>query len=531
MTQGFLLFATSIVLFLFAMVKLNTCVQRLLSARVRKYIKYSVRRPIYGLITGVISTIVFQSSSATTLLTVGMVSAGIISFYHSLGIILGADIGTTLTVQLVAWKITSISPVLILVSGMAWILGRGTVKSVGEILFYFGLIFFSLSLTGYATAPLKENSTFLAFFQETQNPVLGVAIGIVFTGIVQASSIPISILVIMGQQDLVSIDNALAIVLGANMGTTVTAFLAAAVSNINGRRTAVAHFTFKLIGIIICLAFLPLAIPVFQALSKDVSQQIVLGHILYNCLIASIFFFILKPIASVIEKILPGKAISLSLWPEYLDEECTTDPDEALEQVRKELLREFSLTKQMLSDAQELILSYSRGRRRDIHFVEMVVDNLQSEIARYLNKVSCSALSGKASQKLFAFSAVVDDIERIGDRAVNLAVLAKYKHKSKADFSSEAEVELEEISRRVFENLDDTAAVIRQGDKFLIEDISDRDTLIDTKIGDALQNHLVRFRMRTCEAEAGPLFVDVLINLKRISDICKSISTNFENLD
>ena len=531
MAQGFLLFATSIALFLFAMVKLNTCVQRLLSARIREYIKYSVRKPIYGLITGILSTIVFQSSSATTLLTVGMVSAGIISFYHSLGIILGADIGTTFTVQLVAWKITSVSPVLILISGMAWILGRGKVKSTGEILFYFGLIFFSLSLTADATAPLKENPTFLAYFQEAQSPILCVAIGVVFTGIVQASSIPISILVIMGQQDLVSIDNALAIVLGANMGTTVTAFLAAAVSNVNGRRTAVAHFIFKLIGIIICLAFLPLAIPVFQALSKNISQQIVLGHILYNCLIASIFFFFLKPVASAIEKILPGKAIFLSLWPEYLDAESLKYPDEALEQVRKELLRELSLTKHMLSDAQELLLSYRKGRMRDIRYVEMVVDNLQSEIARYLNRISYSPLSGKASQRLFTFSAVVDDIERIGDRAFNLAVLANYKHESRADFSSDAEVELEEISKLVFENLNDTAAVMRQGNKFLVEDISEQDTLIDTKIEDALQNHLMRFRMRTCEGEAGPIFVDVLINLKRISDLCKNISTSFENLD
>jgi len=199
--------------------------------------------------------------------------------------------------------------------------------------------------------------------------------------------------------------------------------------------------------------------------------------------------------------------------------------------VRKELLRELSLNKQMLSDGQELILSYREGRRRDIHYVEMVVDNLQSEIARYLNRLSSSALSGKASRRLFAFSAVVDDIERIGDRAVNLAGLAKFKHESKADFSSEAEVELEEISRLVFKNLDDTASAMKQGDKLLIKDISDRDTMIDTKIQDALQNHLMRFRQRTCEAEAGPIFVDVLKNLERISDHCKNIGKYFENLD
>ena len=125
----------------------------------------------------------------------------------------------------------------------------------------------------------------------------------------------------------------------------------------------------------------------------------------------------------------------------------------------------------------------------------------------------------------------MDDIERIGDHALNLAILAKYKNESKADFSSEAEVELEEISRLVFENLNDTATVMKQGNKFLIKDISDRHTITDTKIEDALQNHLVRFRMRTCEAEAGPIFVDVLINFKRISNLCKNISTSFQNVD
>lgn len=125
----------------------------------------------------------------------------------------------------------------------------------------------------------------------------------------------------------------------------------------------------------------------------------------------------------------------------------------------------------------------------------------------------------------------MDDIERIGDRAVNLAGLAKFKHESKADFSSKAEVELEEISKLVFENLNDTASVMKRGNKLLIKDISDRDTMIDTKIQDALQNHLMRFRLRTCEAGAGPIFVNVMINLERISDLCKNISANFENLD
>lgn len=531
MAHGVLLFTTSLALFLFAMVQLSGRMQRLFSLRIREYIKYSVRRPFYGLLTGIISTILFQSSSATTLLTVGMVSAGLISFYHSLGIILGADIGTTLTVQLVAWKLTTVSPVLIVVSGILWVSGRRGLKSAGEIFFYFGLIFFSLSLTGYATAPLKDNLTFLKFFQETQNPLFGIAVGVIFTGIVQASAIPISILVIMGQQDLIGIHNALPIILGANLGTTATAFLAAAVSNVNGRRTALAHFFFKCIGVLICLMFLPILITVLQALSRHVPQQIVLGHVMYNCLIASIFFFVLKPLASCIEKILQGKAEVLSLWPEYLSEKDLQIPGDALERVRKELLRGLSLTQRMLAESVELIFSFREGRHRDIRYIEMVIDNLQTEIAKYLNRVSCSPLSGHASRRLFAFSAIVDDVERIADRALNLTSLAKYKHDSKADFSSQAETELERIIRLVFENMDNTASVMEHGDKPLIESIVELDGIIDTKVHDALQSHLVRFRQGICLAEAGPIYVDVLINLERISDHCKHIGGYFKELD
>jgi len=233
----------------------------------------------------------------------------------------------------------------------------------------------------------------------------------------------------------------------------------------------------------------------------------------------------------VIKRILPGGEAVLSLWPEYLDEGSLQSPDRALEQVRKELSRGLSLTKRMLSESLELILSYREGRKRDIHYVEMVVDNLQTEIAKYLNRISGSALSAKASRKLFAFSAVVDDIERIGDRALNLAGLARYKHESKADISSEAEAELDGISRMVFENLRDTWTVLEKGDKVFIENIVDRDERIDAKVQDALQNHLVRFRERRCKAEAGPIFVDVLINLERISDHCKHIGLNFEHLE
>jgi len=274
MINGILLFITGLTLFLFGMIKLSTDMQALFSVRMRDYIRYSVRTPLYGLLLGITSTIVFQSSSATTLVTVGIVSAGLISFYHSLGIILGADIGTTLTAQLVVWKITAISPIIIFVGGVLYFAGKERLKTAGEVILYFGLIFYGLSLIGDATAPLKENETFVRFFREAKNPLIGLGLGLIFTGIVHASAIPVSILIILGHQGLISIENALPIVLGANIGTTVTALMGSIVANVNGKKSAIAHLLFKVLGVALCLLLFPFLVTSVKYLSSSIAQQI-----------------------------------------------------------------------------------------------------------------------------------------------------------------------------------------------------------------------------------------------------------------
>ena len=215
MINGLFLFISGLALFLFGMLKLSTYMQQIFGARMRAYIKFSVKNPFYGLFMGIITTILFQSSSATTLLTIGIVSAGLISFFHSLGIILGADIGTTLTVQLVVWKFTSIAPLIIFLGVALLFSTKEKLKQTGESLFYFGLIFFGLQLTADATSPLKENRFFMDIFRHTDNPFIGIVIGTLFTAIVQSSAIPISIVTIMGHQGLITIDNAIAIMRGA----------------------------------------------------------------------------------------------------------------------------------------------------------------------------------------------------------------------------------------------------------------------------------------------------------------------------
>jgi len=531
MINGLFLFITGLTLFLFGMIRLSSHMQGLFSGRIRSYIRLSVKKPVYGLLLGVFSTILFQSSSATTLLTVSIVSAGLISFFHSLGILLGADIGTTLTAQLVVWKATNISPVIVFLGGILFFVGKEKWKSIGEAVLYFGLIFYGLSLIGDATAPVKENALFVRFFQEAKNPFIGIGIGLVFTAIVQASAIPIGILIILGQQGLVSLEGALPIVLGANIGTTATAILGSIVTNINGKRSAVSHVLFKLVGVIVCLIFLPVFLRVLKQLSADIAQQIAFGHFILNLLITIIFLFFLKPFSSFVEKIITGTDQVLPLWPEFLDEQCLATPEKALVCVKKELGREIALTQKMLITSLSLIHAFKPAKQRDISYIELVVDNVQAEITQYLWNISCGQLTPALSKKLFAFSAIVYDIERIGDRSTNIVELAESKHKRNAIFSEPAEKELNEIGNLVLRNLDDAVMLIELRDAKKIQDVFERHLQVVLAIKAATEKHMERFYQKVCLAEAGPIFVDLLVNLERISDHCQIITEHMKKID
>lgn len=505
--------------------------QGLFSGKIRQYIRLSVKRPIYGLLLGIVSTILFQSSSATTLVTVGIVSAGLISFFHSLGIILGADIGTTLTAQLVVWKVTTISPVLVFLGGALFFVGKERWKAIGEVVLYFGLIFYGISLIGDATSPLKENDIFLTFFRETKNPFIGIAIGFVFTGIVQASAIPVSILIVLGQQGFITIENALPIVLGANIGTTVTAIMGAAVTNISGKRTAMAHLLFKVLGVAIFLVLFPLFVFSVKELSGNIAQQIAYGHFILNLAIAVFFIFLLKPFSRLVEALIPGTDQVLPLWPEFLDDQCLATPEEALACVKKELGREIILTQKMLTTSLSLIHEFKPAKQRDIAYIELVVDNVQAEITQYLWNVSCGQLTPTLSKRLFAFSSIVYDIERIGDRSTNIVELAESKYKRASIFSEPAMAELKEIGNLVMRNLDDAAVLIEKRDTNRIKDVFERHVQVMLSIKAATGKHLVRFYQKVCRAEAGPIFVDMLVNLERISDHCLVIAEHIKNMD
>jgi phosphate:Na+ symporter len=483
-----------------------------------------VEKPLYGLLTGAISTIIFQSSSASTALTVGLVSAGLISFYNSLAIILGTDIGTTLTVQFVVWHFTDISPLLISIGGLMWLIFRGKWQITGQIIFNFGLLFFGLGLISQAVEPLKNSPAFLNLFTQTQNPFLGIGLGIVVTGIVHASAIPISIMALLAQQDLVSLENALPVIMGANIGTTVTALLVGTVATVSGKRTAVSHLIFKCIGVSLSLILMPYFLVILKNLSSSVAQQIVLAHFLLNFAIVLMFIFFLRPFAGLMQKVLRGEDETLPIWPEFLNRKDLSNTKKALDDVQKELLREISLVRKMFLNATNMITLAQEGRKRDISYVEMVVNNLRAQIVKFLWRISAQHLSTQLSKKVFAFTAIAGDIESIGNHVVWITELSTQKAGKKVKFTESGKKELQEIVRLVSRNLDEALSLIEVSDKEKINSIIRREEEIDIEVKEARNKHLKRFHNRLCSTEAGLIFVEMLIHLERISDHCNNIA-------
>ncbi|MCK9275741.1 MAG: Na/Pi cotransporter family protein [Syntrophales bacterium] len=522
---------TGIILFLFSMIRLTEAVRNnITTSRTRTLFRHAVKTPVFGLLTGIVVTVLFQSSSASSVLAVGLVSSGLITFFHSLGIILGADIGTTLTVQFVVWKITDVSPLFIIAGGISWFSGKEELKHYGEAVFFFGLMFFGLQIVSTAAEPLKDSPEVIGFFKDTTHPLAGILAGLVFTAIVQSSAVPISILVILGQYDLIPLESALPIVFGANLGTAVTALLAGMAANIEGKRSALSHLIFKLVGVVVCLVLLPFFIAVIKETASGVPQQIALGHFFFNLLLSFIFLPILGPFSRVMIRIIPGRGEILPIWPSFIDDKYLHDPRAALVRVQMELEREMVLAQRMVDKSIQLISRFSRGSYRDIAYIEDVVDNLQNEIGAYLQKISRNILSQDISKRLFLFSSMVDDIERIADHAVNISNLAKLKSRRAIGFSEPADIDLNEIATLTSENVKEALSLMSTRNETTIKNIFSREDRLDQIIKEAKDRHLERYYRNICQAEAGPIFIDVLINLERISDHCENIAEDFMDI-
>jgi len=505
------------VFFIFGIVRLSASVQKGLSGRLRMLIEKSVSKPWMGVVIGILVTIVVHSSSATTVLTIAFVNAGIITFFNALGIIFGANIGTTITAQLVAFNIIKYAPHLLVIGFFVWFFTKGKKKDFGEIIFYFGVIFYGLSLIKYGVEPLTKDPSFIHMLTVFENPILGILAAAIFTGIIQSSGVTSSIVVVLGMGGVISLNAAIPLVLGANIGTTVTALIASAGTSLNARRSALAHFFFNVIGVCLFLPFLGSFTHLIASITPDLGKEIALAHTMFNVINVIIFLIFIKWFYLLIKKILPGKERIVRFNPRFINKKFAEDPF-GIELASKEVIREAELSLAMLKAANDITRFKKKSEVSFVENTELVVDNLQKEITTFLSSLSRIALTKKDASKLTALMGLVNDIERVADHADNIKNLGLYTIDEKINFSESAIKDIDRIYKLVKNNFSDGIALIKKYDKEIAAEIIEREEKVDELVKFAQEGHIMRLKKGLCNPLAATIFTDLLNNLERVSD-------------
>lgn len=523
-------FIPGLFLFIYGIMSLSNEMQKFLGGRFRKYLAKITKRPLYGATVGALMTTVIQSSSATTVIAISLVNAGLLNLYQSLGIIFGANIGTTITAQFVAFKVTELAPVLIAIGFLLFFFTSGKKQVVGKALFYLGILFFGIILMGNALGPLKQSQGFVSFLSSLENPLLAMLVAAAFTGIVQSSSVTTGIVVLMAQQGLISLAVGIPLILGANIGTTVTALIASTGTTRNAKRCAVSHMFFNIFGVLMFLPFIYVFAGALQSIGGSVANQVANAHTIFNVVTTLILLALVGPFYKFVMFLMPKKKKERVLVPIYIKDKLSTNPIVAIDLAKKELAHQAEIAINMVEKSVEFILKKSRKVVKDIGTLENAVNSLQREITMFLVRTSERELSRHDAKQVAAYSRIVNEIERIADHAVNLVELGNYKMDEKAEFSKYAKKEIEDINLVVLRNVKQSVSLVRKYKAKTIEQVYEDEERVDELVERAHSRHIKRLHKGTCTPVAGTVFVDVINNLEKMSDHALNIAQQIERM-
>lgn len=520
-------------LFLYGILQMSSGLEKAAGARLRSIFEKISTSPWRGLLIGIVVTSIVQSSSAVTVLAIGFVNAGLLTLEGSLGIIFGANIGTTITAQLVAFKLTAIAPYFLLIGFLLVFAGkRKYIKYIGEAMFGFGMLFLGLSLMDSSVSTLKNWAPFSKIMITMgKSPLLGIITGTIVTAIVQSSSVTTSTVVALASKGAIPLESAIPIILGANIGTCVTALLASIGTNLSAKRTALAHLFFNVIGVLLIYPFLSPFTRLVALSTNDVARQVANAHTFFNVVWTFIWIWFTRQYAYVIRKILPGEERVFQRPTLILNPVLLNSPSTALESAIKELIRMADLVKEMYLLAFEDLEKNSLNHYKDILTMENITDELKSSLIKYLTKLSATSLSEDEAKELNAMLRTVDDIERIADHITNIMEKVELKISDKVEFTEYAKADLKELKELILENIEDSFEMIKESDISNLDIVSEREEEIDEKVKESRNSHLERMKQGICLPMAGVIYTDILTDLERISDHCMNIAQDFNEIN
>ena len=526
-------------LFFLGMRTMSEALRKVAGDSFKKTLEVITRKPIFGLLIGTFVTALIQSSSATTVMAVGFVNAGLLSLRQAISIVLGANIGTTLTAWLVSFlaifKITRYALPLIGIGFFLTVLGKTQrVRRWGQLLLGFGLLFVGLGFIKDAFGPLQERELLRDFIIRFGSyPGIGILIGMVVTIALQSSSATIALLQILAFSGLIDFQVAIPIILGENIGTTITAELAALGANLNARRTARSHALLNVFGV------LYMAVPVYlgwygrlieaiipgPVTRGNIMVHIALAHTVFNVInSACVFLPLVRLLERAAIKLTPSRKDSLELTPIYLERHLLNTPTVAIQQTIKELIRMAEMAKDALGNGIACFFNYDPVLEERVRKQEDAVDLLQKEITRYLIEISERNLDETEAEEIPVLVHSVNDVERIGDHAENIIELAVRKQDQKLELSDKALKELSNIGDHTLSMFDEVLQTLRQQDDDAARRVLGREELLNTMQVQLKENHVLRLQNQECQILSGLLFVSFVDNLEKIGDHLTNIA-------
>ncbi len=496
--------------------------QRAAGGRLRHLLTGLARSRVVALVSGATATALIQSSAATTLMLIGFVSAGLMTFRQTLGVILGADIGTTFTVQLLAFKVTEYSLLLVgLGFVIAFVARRRVVKDIGQAVLGFGLIFLGLKLILDGVGPLKTNPLAGELIASVaDSPALTVLVAAGFSALVTSSAATIGLALALASEGLLGLRGAVAVVVGANVGTCATALAAAIGASAEAKRVAAAHIAFKLLGAAFAIPLIGPFTALVASTALDPARQIANAHTLFNVGISLVFLPFTPVAARAIEMLVPDdQEADNPFRSRYLDERALDQPSLALGQATREALRMADVVQGMLRDVVPVFRTDARELLEDVERRDDQVDFLEREIKLFLTRLGGETMSTDLSRKEIALISVIGNLENIGDIIdKNLMELARKKLYGGRRFSEAGWAEILEFHGMVSKNLERALAAFAANDRILAQEVLDQRPLMRQRERELRESHLGRLRAGLAESlETSEIHLDVLTNLKRIS--------------
>jgi len=496
-------------------------------------LKRSTSNRFLGVLVGIVATICINSSTAVTIITVGFVNSNLLNLTQAIGIIMGANVGTTFSAQIIAFKIDSIAPLFVFIGIVMYLFFKiKAIKNIGYVILGFGILLFSINIMG---APLKEfaqHPSFSAMLVTFENPFMALLAGFLFTALIQSSSATMGLLVTMHLNGVpIPFDTSAFIILGTNIGTSLTTVIASIPASRDSKRAALFHIMYDIIGSSVfgtLILIFPGILCWFQATWAESARQVAMFHTLYNVATLCLLISFVKGISIMMQKIVPLKQKESANTYErkmiYLDDKSILSPTLAVVNARLEICRMGTIANENLAMSLESFFDKNEDKANKVFDNEKIINYLYHRISSKLVEINNKALSETDAEEVGKMFKVLSDIERIGDHSKNIAEYTLLIIERKLKFSEKATEELTKLSSLTIEITAKSLEIYKNKDNSQLKQIELLEEQIDALADEFTENHIERLKTEICEPKSGVIFTDIIIDLERSADHANNIA-------